>query len=198
MKILLQQIQVSIAILSITKNIIVRNTDDTIISSIHLPSVDENTTNTMVSSHASSNYERTENVYYNEQYNQLQSQLQEQRQLILQDQNDHHVFVKQQQLKGQQQELILQQHDEQIQLQQQLLKQQKQEIKELKDKFTMHLQQNSKSCGRPDLGDISRKNLLTPRAKRFYERTVQLKKEKRRLKRRIKQIASRTIQCKTN
>lgn len=88
----------------------------------------------------------------------------------------------------------MQQHEEQIQQQeQQLLKQQEQEIEQLKDTITMHLQQSPKSCARPDLEEISRQILLTPRAKKLYKRTVQLKKERRRLKRRIKQLSLKPI-----
>lgn len=132
-----------------------------------------------------------------ERYTQLESQLEEQRESILQGQNNYNAFVEQQQLKEQQQDLILKQYGEQIrqgeQITQELLNQQKQEIQQLKEIMSMHLQQSPKSCARPDLEEISRKNLLTPKAKKLYKRTVQLKKEKRRLKRRLKQIASKTL-----
>ncbi|XP_011858220.1 PREDICTED: zinc finger protein 853-like [Vollenhovia emeryi] len=129
----------------------------------------------------------------------VELELQEQRQLIFQGQNDHNIFVEQQQLKEQQQDLILQQHEEQMQQQQQLLVQQQQKLDQLEETITKHLQHSPKSC-RPDLEEISRQNLLTPKAKKFYQRTVQLKTKNRRLKRRLmKQIASKlTINRKTS
>lgn len=51
----------------------------------------------------------------------------------------------------------------------------------------MFFQESPKSCARLDLEKISRKNLLTPRTRNsqeLYKKTVQLKKEKRYLKRR--------------
>lgn len=114
-----------------------------------------------------------------EQYTQLESQLEEQRQLILQGQTDHNEFINQQQLKEQQQDLILQRHEEQLQQQQQLLMQQEQQLNQLKETITQHLQQSPKSCTRPDLEEISRKELLTPRAKKCYERTISFSIKKR-------------------
>ncbi|KYM94190.1 hypothetical protein ALC62_15184 [Cyphomyrmex costatus] len=46
-------------------------------------------------------------------------------------------------------------------------------------------EQHELTLQKPDLEDITRKNLLTPRARKLYEKTVQLKKEKRYLQRRI-------------
>lgn len=137
------------------------------------------------------NNEELQDISCEEQHKELKSELQEQRQLILQSQNDYNVLIEQQQLKEQElreqrQEVILQQHSEQIL--QQLLKKQTEEIEQLKDRIATHLQQSPKSYARSNLEEISRKNLLTPRAKKLYEKTVQLKKEKRRLKRRINQV----------
>jgi len=174
----------------------------TAIPSIHILSTEKSITVANSSSVSSNNKEIHKNCS-EAQYQELESQLQEQRQLILQNQNDYNVFVEEQQLKEQQQalreqqqELILQQHEEHIIQQQQLLKQQGEEIEQLKDKITTHLQQNLKSCTRPDLEEISRKNLLTPKARKFYEKTVQLKKEKRRLKRRINEMKQSTSKIK--
>lgn len=181
---------------------------NTAIPSIHVPSIDENITTASTSTVIPNlsqltfeNNERIQNTCCKEQHKQLESQLQEQRQQISQAQGDHNIFVEQQQLKEQQQEvreqqqeLILQQHGEQILQHQESLNQQAQEIQQLKDTITMHLQQSPKSCARPDLEDISRKNLLTPRARKLYEKTVQLKKQRRHLKRRIDKMKQQSVQ----
>ncbi|XP_039314688.1 uncharacterized protein LOC120359768 [Solenopsis invicta] len=84
------------------------------------------------------------------------------------------------------------QHVEQMLQHQELLKQQTVEIQQLKDTITMHLHQNPKLYARPDLEDVSRKIFLSPRARKLYDKTVQLKRQKRYLKRRLNQVTSNT------
>jgi len=163
-----------------------------------------------LSQHIFENNEKIQNICCKKQHKQLESQLQDQRQLILQVEKDYNIFIKQQQqnkqqqelreqqqeireqqqelreqrqeIREQQQELILEKHGE---LQQQILQcqeQQAKEIQQLKDTIIMHLQQSPKLCAR-HFKYTSRKNLLTPRSRKVYEKTVQLKEEKRYLKR---------------
>lgn len=74
-------------------------------------------------------------------------------------------------------QIMIQQEEQKISLEK--------EITDLKQKLNVHLEQTH---ARPDLEEISRKKLLTPRARRLYNKTVKLKRDKRHLKRLINRM----------
>lgn len=67
------------------------------------------------------------------------------------------------------------------------------EMTDLRNKLEMHFEQSSQIHTRPDPEDITRKNLLTPNARKLYNKTVQLKRDKRYLKRLIRRMKKPNI-----
>lgn len=67
------------------------------------------------------------------------------------------------------------------------------EMAHLRNKLDMYLKQSLQTYTRSGLKNISHKSLLTPRARKLYNKIIQLKKEKRHLKRLVYRMKKRYI-----